>query len=470
MRISARSRDIQMLEGPLLGKVFLFALPLMATNLLQMLYNAADMIIAGMSGVEGAIGSIGTTGAMINLILNIFSGFAIGTNVVVARNIGRADETATGRAVHTSLVMAAIFGAACAAIGLLISRPILILLGDQGHVLELATLYTRIYFCGAPFLAISNYMIAILRAKGDTRTPLFVLTGTGLLNVLMNLFFVLVLKRSVDGVAYATVIANVANVILLGIVLMRDPGWCRLTLKKLRLDRTAVKEILRDGLPAGVQGALFSLSNMLIQSTIIGINNATCPGGSSVIDGNAAATNLEGFAYTATNSVYQASVTFTSQHHGAKKYKRVGTVMRCCYFVTALVAVTAATVILTLRRPLVGLYIQSGDPVAIETAYTRFFVMVIPYVLLAFMEVGSGVLRGLGKSTLSTLISLIGSCVLRLVWIYLIFPLKPTLTMVYLSYPVSWGLTAATHFIVSMIVRRGYMKRYPEPANAEELA
>ena len=470
MRISARSRDIQMLEGPLLGKVFLFALPLMATNLLQMLYNAADMIIAGMSGVEGAIGSIGTTGAMINLILNIFSGFAIGTNVVVARNIGRGDEEATGRAVHTSLVMAAIFGAACTAIGLVISRPILILLGDQGHVLELATLYTRIYFCGAPFLAISNYMIAILRAKGDTRTPLFILTGTGLLNVVMNLFFVLVLKRSVDGVAYATVIANAANVILLGVVLMRDPGWCRLTLKKLGLDRTAMKEILRDGLPAGVQGALFSLSNMLIQSTIIGINNSVCPGGSSVIDGNAAATNLEGFAYTATNSVYQASVTFTSQHHGAKKYKRVGTVMRCCYFVTALVAITAAAIILLLRRPLVGLYIQNGDPVSIETAYTRFYVMVIPYFLLAFMEVGSGILRGLGKSTLSTLISLIGSCVLRLVWIYCIFPLRPTLTMVYLSYPVSWALTAATHFLVSMLVRRGYMQRYPEPVSPEELS
>ena len=467
---SARSRGIQMLEGPLLGKVFLFALPLMATNLLQMLYNAADMIIAGMSGVEGAIGSIGTCGAMINLILNIFSGFAIGTNVVVARNIGRGDEAATGRAVHTSLVMAAIFGAACAAIGLLISRPILILLGDQGHVLELATLYTRIYFCGAPFLAISNYMIAILRAKGDTRTPLFILTGTGLLNVVMNLIFVLVLKRSVDGVAYATVIANAANVILLGVVLMRDSGWCRLVLKRLRLDRTAMKEILRDGLPAGVQGALFSLSNMLIQSTIIGINNTVCPGGSSVIDGNAAATNLEGFVYTATNSVYQASVTFTSQHHGAKKYRRVGIVMRCCYFVTAMVAITAAAIILLLRRPLVGLYIQSGDPVSIETAYTRFYVMVIPYFLLAFMEVGSGILRGLGKSTLSTLISLIGSCVLRLVWIYCIFPLHPTLTMVYLSYPVSWGLTAATHFIVSMLVRRGYMQRYPEPVTPEELA
>jgi len=461
--------EINMLEGPLLGKVFLFALPLMATNLLQMLYNAADMIVAGMSGVEGAIGAIGTTGAMINLILNIFSGFAIGTNVVVARNIGRGDEEATSRSVHTSLVMALLFGGICTAVGLFISRPLLSLLGDEGHILDLASLYTRIYFAGTPFLAVSNYMIAILRAKGDTRTPLYVLTGTGLLNVGMNLFFVLVLNMSVDGVAYATLIANAMNVLILGIVMMRDTGWCRLELKKLRIDRTAMRDILRDGLPAGVQGALFSLSNMLIQSTIIGLNNAACPGGSAVIDGNAAATNLEGFAYVATNSVYQASVTFTSQHHGARKYKRVGSVMRCCYFVTALVAIACAGILLIFREPLIHLYIGNAtqDPeayrIATETAYTRFYVNIAPYVTLAFMEVGSGVLRGLGKSTLSTVISLLGSCAFRLLWIYLVFPLWPTLVMVYLSYPISWALTAATHFTVSMIVRKRLMRRFPEP-------
>ena len=469
MKAFAKSKDINMLEGPLLGKVFLFALPLMLTNLLQMLYSAADMIIAGMSGVEGAIGSIGTCGAMINFILNIFSGFAIGTNVVVARSIGRGDPEETSKSVHTSLVMAALFGVICAVVGLFASRPILKLLGDEGHVLELASLYTRIYFAGAPFLAVSNYMIAILRAKGDTRTPLFILSGTGLLNVCMNLFFVLVLHRSVDGVAYATVIANAANVILLGIVLMRDTGWCRLELKKLRIDRAAMKEIIRDGLPAGVQGMLFSLSNMLIQSTIIGLNNAACPGGSSIIDGNAAATNLEGFAYVATNSVYQASVTFTSQHHGARKYKRIGTVMRCCYFVTAMVAIVCAAILLIFRHPLLGLYIQNGDEMALEAAYTRFYINIAPYVSLAFMEVGSGVLRGLGKSTLSTVISLVGSCVFRLVWIYLIFPLHPALWMVYLSYPISWTLTALTHFTVSMVVRRRYMRLFPEEtASAEE--
>jgi Na+-driven multidrug efflux pump len=187
-----------------------------------------------------------------------------------------------------------------------------------------------------------------------------------------------------------------------------------------------------------------------------------CPGGSAVIDGNAAATNLEGFAYVATNSVYQASVTFTSQHHGARKYKRIGTVMRCCYFVTAMVAIVSTSILLIFRHPLLGLYIRDGSELALNTAYTRFYINIAPYVTLAFMEVGSGILRGLGKSTLSTVISLLGSCVFRLLWIYLIFPLKPVLWMVYLSYPISWTLTALTHFTVSMIVRRRYMRMYPE--------
>ncbi len=457
---SVKRDGLNLLEGPLLGKVFLFALPLMATNLLQVFYNAADMIVAGLSGVDGAIGAIGTTGAFINLILNIFMGFSVGTNVVVARCIGKGDREQVQNAVHTSLVMAAIFGAVCMVIGLFISRPVLILLGDEGYILDLATLYTRIYFAGTPFMAVANYEIAILRAKGDTKTPLFVLTATGLLNVLMNLFFVLVCGMSVDGVAYATVLSNVVSVVALGIVLMREKSVIRLELKKLRIEKRAFMEIVRDGLPAGLQGTLFSLSNMLIQSAIISINNTTCPGGSAIIDGNAAGGSLEGFAYTATNSVYQAAVTFTSQHYGAGKFKRIGSVMRNCYLVTTIIALIVSTVLLTLRYPLLGLYVS--DPLAIEAACTRMYVMVIPYFLLAWMEVGSGILRGLGRSFTSTIISLIGTCAFRLLWIWTVVPLDPTLTTVYLSYPISWAMTAALHFTFSLRVRRKYMREHPE--------
>ncbi|MBO4562096.1 MAG: MATE family efflux transporter [Clostridia bacterium] len=465
MNLFKKSRDINMLEGPLLGKVFLFALPLMLTNLLQMFYNAADMIIAGKSNVEGAIGSIGTTGAMINLFLNIFMGFSVGTNIVVARNIGKKDPSAVSRAVHSSLIVGLITGLVCSAIGLIISRPMLTLLGDEGHILDLATLYTRIYFSGAPFIALSNYLIAIFRAKGDTATPLIVLTGTGLLNVGLNLFFVMVCGMSVDGVACATVIANVVSALILGLILMRDPGPCRLELKKLRLDRAAVREIIRDGLPAGVQGALFSLSNMLIQSTIIGFNNRLCPGGSDVIDGNSAANNLEGFAYVSTNSVYQASVTFTSQNYGAQKFRRIGRVMRCCYFVTACIAVIGAGSLLLFHKSLLSLYISRD--LAVETAMTRMRIMLLPYVLLAFMEVGSGVLRGLGRSMTSTLIALIGTCVFRIIWIYTVCRAVDQLWIVYLSYPISWGMTGLTHFLFSETIRRRHLRRQEERLSAE---
>ncbi|MBO4384344.1 MAG: MATE family efflux transporter [Clostridia bacterium] len=457
MKLFKGSRDINMLEGPILGKVFLFAFPLIVTNILQVLYNAADMIVAGMSNVEGAIGAIGTTGAMVNLFLNIFMGFSVGTNVVVARNLGKRDPDAVSRAVHSSLLVGLITGVVCSGIGLVISRPLLSLLGDRGHILDLADLYTKIYFAGVPFIALSNYLIAIFRAKGDTATPLVILTGTGLLNVGMNLVFVLVLGMSVDGVALATVIANIVSTLLLGVKLMHDEGPCRLELRKLRLDKRAVKEIIRDGLPAGVQGALFSLSNMLIQSTIIGFNNRLCPGGSDVIDGNAAAGNLEGFAYVATNSVYQASVTFTSQNYGAAKYRRIASVMRCCYLVTGLIAIAAGGILLGFHKPLLSLYVKA--PLAVETAMTRMKIMLIPYIALAFMEVGSGVLRGLGRSTTSTLISLIGSCVFRLVWIYTVCRFVDRIQFVYLSYPISWTLTALTHFIFSETIRRRYQKR-----------
>lgn len=456
-----------MLEGPIFSRVFMFALPLIITNMLQVFYNAADMVVAGMSGVEGAIGSIGTTNAMVNLIVNIFMGFSVGTNIVVARNIGKNDPDAIQSSVHSSLIVGLITGCVCAVIGFIISRPILELLGDEGHILDLASLYTRIYFLGVPFIALSNYLIAIFRAKGDTMTPLFVLAGTGLLNVALNLVFVLVFSMSVDGVAVATVLSNVASTIILGAKLMRDDSYCRFDFKKLKLERKAVREIIRDGLPAGIQGALFSLSNMLIQSTIIGFNNRLCPGGSDIIDGNAASNSLEGFAYVAENSVYQASVTFTSQNLGASNYKRIGSVMKCCYLQTAIIATVCSVALLVFRQPLLSLYISSD--LAFETAVIRMDIMLIPYFLLAFMEVGSGILRGLGRSVTSTIVSLIGTCVFRIIWIYTICPVFDELWIVYLSYPISWAITALTHFIFSETTRQRYIRRQEQSLKASEV-
>ena len=452
-----RASEINMLEGPLLGKIVAFVLPLMITNLLQVCYSAADMIVVGLSGVNGAIGSIGTTTALINLVLNVFSGFAVGTGVVVARNIGRGDREATEKSVHTSLLVGLVASLICMAIGLVISRPVLERMGDEGHILELATLYTRIYFIGTPFLALTNFMIAILRAKGDTRTPLYILTCTGLLNVALNLLFVLGFDMSVDGVATATVISNAVSMVLLAIRLRNEQSWCHLSFRKLHFDRAALREIIHDGLPAGVQGALFSLSNMLIQSSIIGLNNAACPGGSDIIDGNAAGSSIEMFLYTATNAVCQAVVTFTSQHYGARKFRRIGRVMANCYLVTGIIAVVGGGLIIALRGPIIGLYVSSE--MAVQAAELRVFILLAPYITLTFMEVGSGTLRGFGRSISSTVITLVGTCLLRIVWLWTVFQAFPRLDIIYLSYPVSWAVTAVIHFTYCMLVRKKCIRR-----------
>lgn len=452
-----RASEINMLEGPLLGKIVAFVLPLMITNLLQVCYSAADMIVVGLSGVNGAIGSIGTTTALINLVLNVFSGFAVGTGVVVARNIGRGDREATEKSVHTSLLVGLVASLICMAIGLVISRPVLERMGDEGHILELATLYTRIYFIGTPFLALTNFMIAILRAKGDTRTPLYILTCTGLLNVALNLLFVLGFDMSVDGVATATVISNAVSMVLLAIRLRNEQSWCHLSFRKLHFDRAALREIIHDGLPAGVQGALFSLSNMLIQSSIIGLNNAACPGGSYIIDGNAAGSSIEMFLYTATNAVCQAAVTFTSQHYGARKFRRIGRVMANCYLVTGIIAVVGGGLIIALRGPIIGMYVSSE--MAVQAAELRVFILLAPYITLTFMEVGSGTLRGFGRSISSTVITLVGTCLLRIVWLWTVFQAFPRLDIIYLSYPVSWAVTAVIHFTYCMLVRKKCIRR-----------
>lgn len=459
---TAKTQQPNLLEGRLLPKIISFVLPLMLTNLLQMLYNAADLIIVGLSGVDGALGAIGTTGAMINLIINVFIGFSVGANVVVARSIGAGERGETQRAVHTSLCVAVVFGFVGCAIGQAVCRPILILMGDEGHILRLAELYSRIYFAGAPFLSVTNFCIAILRAKGDTKTPLIILTISGLLNVLLNLFFVLVCGMSVEGVALATVIANAVSAVFLVIKLCRDTGWCRVQLRKLMIHWRAFRDIIYVGIPAAIQGALFSLSNMLIQSSIVRINNQMYPGGSAVIDGNAAASNLEGFAYTLCNSVYQAAVTFTSQHFGAGKYKRIGKVMVNCYALTVVVAFIVGGIILIFQPFLVGLYVR--DAAALEVAAIRNSIMITTYFLLACMEIGSGMLRGMGKSVTSTVISLLGACAFRVVWITTIFEAIPTLECIYWSYPVSWGLTALTSFLVGQIIWRKLLKKEKTPA------
>ena len=453
-------KDTDLLHGPLFGKIFAFVLPLMLTNLLQNLYNAADMVIVGLSNVDGAIGAIGTTTAMISLIINLFMGFAIGSSVMVARAIGEGNPQKASDAVHTSMLIGIVSGVFTLAIGLIFSRKMLILLGDKGHILDLADLYTKIYFLGVPFLAATNFLIAIFRAKGDTKTPLAVLTATGLLNVVLNLFFVLSLHMSVDGVALATAISNLASMLVLSFLLHKDEGYCHLEFKKIRAEKYALRGILYNGLPTGIQSVLFSVSNMTIQGSIISINNAVCPGGSDIIDGNAAGASIESFAYVATNSVCQASVTFVSQHYGARMFKRIRKVILNCYLVAFIIAEVMSLSIIALRYPLASIYVSS--PLAINTAATRIVYMLAVYFTLAAMDTGSAIVRGLNRPILSAVVTLVGSCVFRIIWITVVVSANPSLPLVYLSYPISWTITGLCHFIVAMRVTSKMKRLYQE--------
>lgn len=460
-------RKIDFTKGRIFLKIIWFVLPIIATNLLQMFYNAADMMIVSLSHEGNAVGAIGMTGSFVHLVINIFIGFSVGANVVVAREIGARNKERTQNAVHTSLLMAAGFGLVGMVLGLILSKPILSLMGAEGSLLRLAVTYTRIYFLGVPFLALTNYLISIFRAKGDAKTPLIVLSITGVLNVGLNLFFVLVVSLSVEGVALATAIANLASVVMLLIKLHKDQDETTFSWKRLQVDREAFKDIVVNGLPAGIQGALFSLSNVLIQSSIVSVNNRLCPidrAYDPIVNGSAAAGNIEGFVYTAMNAIYQGAITVTSQNIGANQPKRVYRIMACCYGIVMLVGVSMSLLVTLLKIPLLSFYgVTAGaegslEALAMYAAETRFIYIIIPYFLCGMMEVSSGVLRGLGRSFTSMIISLLGSCVLRILWLSFVFPYYPTLEIIFISYPITWLITMSTALIMGLSVLKKKVK------------
>ena len=445
--------------GPLFTKMLLFILPVLASNLLQICYNAADMMIVGLSSEPNAVGAIGTTGSLTALIVNVFIGISTGANVMIARHLGEKNEKMVSRSVHTAIAMSVIFGLAAATVGFFCSEPLLRVMGAKEDLLQLATLYTKIYFLGVPFISVSNYAISIFRAKGDTATPLRVLALTGLLNVGLNLFFVLACGMSVEGVALATSISNIANAVILVLLLTRERGPCRFSFRMLCIDKRAFVEILHVGIPSGIQSALFSLSNILIQSSILRVNNAFMVEGNEyqpVINGNSAAANLESFAFTAINAVHLATVTFTGQNAGAKKVARVWRVLWLGLICSLAVTLFFTAAIFLLHRPLFALYgvvdgaAGSLEHIAFDAAYQRILYHLLPLVLYACFDTANAVARGLKKAISATVISLIGTCALRVLWILTVFEHYENLASIYLSYPVSWAVTAVPTFILAL--------------------
>lgn len=443
-------KSIDMLNGPLMGKLVVFSVPLILSGILQLLFNAADIIVVGQWAGTESLAAVGSTGSLVNLITNLFIGLAVGTNVVMARAIGSRNLEKAGRVTHTSLLIALIGGVLVAVVGYFMAEIMLIAMNTDPEVIDKATLYLEIYFIGSQASIVYNFGASLLRAKGDTKRPLFFLVAAGVLNIILNLFFVIVCKMDVAGVAVATIISQLLSAVLVVICLLREKDYCRFTFKKLRISAAEMGEIVRVGLPAGIYGSLFSISNVIIQSAVNGF-------GKAVMAGNSTATNLEGFVYTSMNAIYNAAITFTGQNYGAKKFDRIKKILLNCILLVIIIGVVMGLSFLLAGRFLSSLY--SNDPVVIEYSLVRLKIILPTYFLCGLMEVLTGVLRGMGYSIIPMIMSFLGACVFRIVWVYTVFEVWHTLDVLYISYPVSWALTAAAHLCTYFIVYKRLMKR-----------
>ncbi len=455
--MKAKSYEIDMCNGPLFPKILAFSIPLMLSGILQLLFNAADMIVVGRFAGSTALAAVGANAALINLLTNLFIGFSVGANVLVAQFYGAGKEREMSETVHSAVVLSLLCGGILLVFGILIAPQILIVMGTPGDVLSQAVLYIRIYFAGIPVLLLYNFGSSILRAVGDTKRPLYYLLAAGVINIILNLIFVIGFHLGVAGVALATVISQCVSAALVARCMMRMEGGCRLEFSKLGVNRDKIVQIMRIGFPAGLQGTLFSLSNVLIQSSVNSF-------GSVAMAGNTAGQNIEGFIYMAMNSFHQTALSFSSQNYGAGKYKRIDRVLFQCLGLVTFVGVALGWAAYLLGEPLLGIY--SSNPRVIEVGLLRMSVICTMYCLCGIMDVLTGELRGIGCSVFPMVVSLLGVCVFRVFWIFTVFQQYRSLWVLYISYPVSWTLTAAVNMVCFMVVQRknkagmGMLKRY----------
>lgn len=444
-----KKSGIDMCNGPLLPKLVLFALPLIATGLLQVFYNAADIIVVGKFAGDDALAAVTSTSSLISLMVNLFLGLSTGVSATVALHLGARHSKKVHQSVHTAVVMGIIGGIFLMFVGLFLAEPLLRLMGvpdDTGaSVLKQATLYVRIYFLGMPFFLTYNFGAAVLRANGDTRRPLIFLAISGLVNVVLNLVLVIVFHLGVAGVAIATTVSQMLSAILLIRCLLKEKSLVRLIPSHLRLNLKMMGEILRLGLPAGLQSSLFAISNVLIQSSVNSF-------GALAMAGGGAAGNIESFAYTAMNAFFHASLNFTAQNFGAKKFDRMVRSCRYSCFLAAGVGIVIGGLIVLFSEPLLRIY--TDNPEAIRYGTLRITATGIPYFLCGLMEAMTGHIRGMGYSIMPMLVSLIGACGLRVVWVFTVFAAFPTFPVLFLSYPVTWGITFLTHVVCAKIVRK----------------
>lgn len=423
-----KTNEIDMTTGPLIPKILAFSIPLMLSGILQLLFNAADIIVVGQFASPQAMAAVGSTGSLNNLIVNIFLGLSIGSSVLMARFYGAKNRENIHDLIHTSILLSLTSGCVLIVLGQLLAKPLLTIMGTPDDVINQSILYMRIVFLGMPAMLTYDFGAGILRAVGDTKRPLAYLFIAGIINVCLNLISVIIFGMGVAGVAIATITSQYISALLVLRCMIKTNGVYKLNLKELRIRKSMLLRIIRIGVPAGIQGALFNVSNVLIQSSINSF-------GSLVMAGNTAAANIEGFVYTSMNAVYQASTNFTSQNVGAHKTKNITPVLLSCMLIVTSVGLILSTIVEVFAYQLLGIY--SADADVISYGIERLHVVCLTYFLCGLMDTACGSIRGLGYSIAPTLVSLAGACGLRILWIYTVFQVHRTQFVLYLSYPVS---------------------------------
>lgn len=448
-------------QGPFLPKIIAYTIPIILTSLLQLLFNAADLMVLGQLKGNDCVGAVGATGSLINLMVSLFNGLSIGAGVCVAQGIGARDDSRVSRAVHTAIPAAIIGGAVLTLIGIFLSRCFLKLMATPENLLEQASLYMKIYFSGIIPILVYNFGAAILRSAGDTRSPLLYLTVAGVINLVLNIVFVSAFDMAVDGVAWATTISQAVACVLVIRKLMRRDDSCKLMLKKMKIDGHSLKRIISIGLPAGIQGSLFSISNVTIQSSINSFNLE------AVNNGSAAASNIEGFVYMGMNAFQQTATTFVGQNSGARKYKNVGRIVGLSVICVTVVGLFLGTIGRVFAPKLLSLYLKEGGD-SIQFGQIRMNYVCLVYFLCGIMDVLSGSLRGMGKSTVPMVVTILGACGLRILWIFAVFQKVTQVTteqklgVLFVVFPISWIVTILALATCFLII---WKKRLKLPGN-----
>jgi len=447
--------EIDMCNGPILKKMLLFAFPLMLSSILQLLFNAADIVVVGRFAGDDSLAAVGSTSSLINLLTNLFIGLSVGANVLVARYFGAKKEEELKETVHTAMTLSLLGGVILTVIGVVGAPIILEWMQTPPEVLSKAVIYLRVYFAGMTATMVYNFGSSILRAIGDTKRPLYYLSIAGVVNVVLNLFFVILFHWDVFGVGLATVISQVISAALVIRCLLREQGGIRLDLKCLGVNKGKLLQIMQIGLPAGFQGMLFSLSNVVIQSSVNSF-------GATVVAGNSAASNIEGFVYVGMNAFYQAAISFMGQNVGAGKYSRVNKILFAAETCVIVIGFGLSMIVRLFAEPLLSLYTDS--PAVVKAGTVRLGIICATYFLCGMMDVMVGALRGLGYSIAPMIVSLLGACAFRLLWIATVFQIDRfhTIETVYTSYPISWTLTFLAHVVTFLIVRNRLKKRWGE--------